>query len=203
MRHAPGHNTFYSLAVYAVATLGAAAMTGCSLPAVTADFTLAGNQTLPGSLVSIPLLGLPLIPGATCNLPGEEDFEQVVRDSIGPFLSRFVRVESVVLQNVTLAVHEDSPADFSRITGVEVVLYLLDLDGLRLDTVPLASGEDSGGFGSRMQLAVQPPLDIVELVRTEAECGAVSVKVSGFSPAQDVVFDLSATARIGARLAFW
>lgn len=176
------------------------ALTGCSVPAITAEFPVVEGQTLPGTLISIPLAGLPLVPGLSCNLPDEEDFNQIVADSLGAFLSRFVVVESAELNAMTLAVTKDSPGNFGHITQVEINLFLIDVGGLRLDTIPLGNAEALNGFGDTLQLTVNPPADLAALVRTDADCGAVSIAVSGRSSSKDIVFDVRVRLKIKARI---
>lgn len=188
------------LGMLAAALAWGLGVSGCSLPAITAEFPVAENQSLPGTVLPLPLFGVPLVPAATCNLPDEQDFEQAVRERVGAFLARLIRIDAAVLRTVTLAVREGSAGDFSSLTKVEVQLHLLDAGGGTLETIGLGTAESATGFGRRMTLEVEPPVDLIPLLRTSADCGAVSVAVSGQSPAAEVRFDAGVRLTIRAGL---
>lgn len=176
--------------------LGVMIMTGCS---ITVNYPVATNQTLPGSILPLPLLDFPLIPGLQCNLPDREDFDRSVQEALGPFLSRYISISAAELNTLTLAATAESAGDFSRINHVEVTLHLVDVDGVRTHSIPLGEAHALDGFGRKITLVVEPPVDFIEVLDAGAECGAVSVAVGGMTPERDVTFDVAARVKITIR----
>lgn len=174
------------------ALLGAL-MTGCS---VTSDFVVVEDQTLPGLPLPVPLVGVPLVPGLSCNLPNEAALDQAVEDAIGACLAKIFTVKEAMLLSLEISVKEDSPGDSSGIKRLTLTLYTLDTDGLRLGQIPLGSAENPEGFGRCVELPVDPPVDIVGFLRSGADCGALAIVADGQYPGQDVTFDVRARVKI-------
>jgi hypothetical protein len=183
-----------------LALAGVLMLAGCSLPPITKTFSVAENQTLGALSVSLPLLDIPLIAYATPNLPDRGDLQAVVEQSIGSWLARFVSVDSAELSSIFVDVSDDSPGSFSSITKVKLRLYLLDAGNIQLQTIPIGSAQRLEGFGKKIDIAVNPPVDLVGLLSANADYAAVSIQASGKSPAEDVVFSVSATVKIRARV---
>lgn len=175
-----------------LAFLGAL-MTGCS---VTSDFVVVEDQTLPGLPLPLPLVGVPLVPGLSCNLPDEAALDQAVEDAIGPFLAGIFTVKEATLLSLEVSVNEGSPGDFSAISRLTLTLLVLDTDGLRLDQIPLGSAENPEGFGRLVQLPLDTPADLLGILRSGGDCGALALVADGKYPGQDVTFDVRARVRI-------
>lgn len=168
-------------------------MTGCS---VTSDFVVVEDQTLPGLPLPLPLVGVPLVPGLSCNLPDEAALDQAVEDAIGACLAGIFTVKEATLLSLEISVNGDSPGDLSGIRRLALTLYTLDTGGLRLEQIPLGGAENPEGFGRCVELSVDPPADLLGFLRSGADCGALAIVADGQYPGQDVTFDVRARVRI-------
>lgn len=174
------------------ALLGAL-MTGCS---VSPPFVVVEDQTLTGVPLPVPLAGVPLVPGLSCNLPDQAALDRAVEDAIGPFLAGIFTVTKAELLSVEIEVNGDSAGDLSTINRLALTLHLLDAEGARREEVSLGSAENPEGFGRRALLPLDPPVDLLDLARSGADCGALALAADGQYPAQNVTFDVRVRVRI-------
>jgi hypothetical protein len=179
----------------ALLAFSGALMSGCS---VAPNFPVVEDQLLPGVPVPVPLAGAPLVPGLSCNLPDQAELDQAVEDAIGAFLAGIFTITKAELLSVEVTANEDSAGDFSTITRFALTLQVLDAEGARQEEIPLGSVENPDGFGRRVLIPLDPPADLLDIVRSGADCGTLALVAEGQYPGQDLTFDVSVRVRIGA-----
>lgn len=179
--------------------------TGCSgsfgLPPVTLTLTVIDDASfgpeagVPGGA---PLDNTPLFDSLGCNMPSEADLRALIREEVGEVAAGFIKLRSVVVDQVLL---EPWEGGFDSLTEIKLNVVTLGIDGI----MPLYLGAARDPEGLRGTVAIVPEsrVDLLPVVRQrDPACGTLIMRVSGTTPEETVRFRarLQVTARFSIEL---
>jgi hypothetical protein len=157
---------------------------GCiKIPTITIPVTLLSNATVPG----LPFTGVPIneefdLP-EFCNFPDLGDVEAAIAASPIGFVANLVKIESIIISNITFSADSGTFASFNTIS------MTLEVDGA---PILIGTGSPSAG-GTKIVLTAANPPNLYSILRDlePGACLQAKIAVAGMTPSEPLTFDLT------------
>lgn len=200
MKHTTMRNLRPFLTACILTVLTTIGLSGClggctDIPPIEIPITIAENITLPQALIDlgagVPFDDFEIMDSFPpyCDLPTQDEIDQMVEDAVGAYIAGLVHLDSVIIKEVRF---EASVGNFSAI------------DNLALDI--RVNGEDvnlgSGGYSAQeptvISLTVAEPPNLIDLLFGEdtENCVQPIAHITGEVPAQNITFTVKMTLEV-------